>query len=111
MSTTPRTDRRTSTAIRASWRATDIGAFEDGHPRTTTEAATNITETGATLRGSVDPLGFATTYYFDWGPTTAYGNRIPATAVSAGSGSGAQAVAQDLGGISAPEARSITDWW
>jgi hypothetical protein len=79
--------------------ATDIGAFEDGHPRTTTEAATNITETGATLRGSVDPLGFATTYYFDWGPTTAYGNRIPATAVSAGSGSGAQAVAQDLGGL------------
>ena len=79
--------------------ATDIGAFEDGHPRATTDAATNVTASGATLHGSVNPLGFATTYYFDWGTTTAYGNRIPATALSAGSGADAQPVAQDLTGL------------
>jgi hypothetical protein len=79
--------------------APDIGAFEDGHARPTTEAAVNVTETGATLRGSVNPLGFPTTYYFDWGTTTAYGNRIPATDVSAGSGAEPQAVSQDLTGL------------
>jgi hypothetical protein len=79
--------------------APDIGAFEDGHPRPTTGTAMNVTETGATVTGSVDPLGFATTYYFDWGPTTAYGNRTPATDASAGSGAGQQPVSQDLTGL------------
>lgn len=76
--------------------ATDIGAFEDGHPRVTTEPAANVTLTGATLRGSVNPVGFPTTWYFEFGATTAYGNRLPATDASAGAGNAAQAVSQDL---------------
>ena len=79
--------------------ATDIGAFEDGHPRVATEPATNVTLTGATLRGSVDPVGFPATYYFEWGPTTAYGNRIPAADAALGAAAGAQAVSQDLQGL------------
>jgi hypothetical protein len=79
--------------------ATDIGAYEDGHPRPSTDTAANVTETGATLRGSVNPLGFATTYYFDWGTGTDYGNRIPATAQAAGSGTEPQAVSQELTGL------------
>jgi hypothetical protein len=79
--------------------APDIGAYEDGHPRPATDAAANVTETGATLRGSVNPLGFATTYYFDWGTGTGYGNRIPATAQGAGSGTEPQAVSQELTGL------------
>ena len=79
--------------------APDIGAYEDGHPRPATDAAANVTETGATLRGSVNPLGFATTYYFDWGTGADYGNRIPATAQDAGSGSEPQVVTQELNGL------------
>ena len=51
--------------------ATDIGAFEDGHPRAATEPATNVTFIGATLNGSVNPAGFPTIWYFEWGSTTA----------------------------------------
>jgi hypothetical protein len=80
--------------------ATDIGAFEDGHPRVATDPATSVTFTGATLHGSVNPAGFPTTWYFEWGPTTAYGNRLPATDASAGSGNAAQAVSVDLQGLS-----------
>jgi hypothetical protein len=79
--------------------ATDIGAFEDGHPRAATGAATNVTFTGATLNGSVNPAGFPTTWYFEFGATTAYGSRLPATDASAGAGNAAQAVSQELLGI------------
>lgn len=79
--------------------ATDIGAFEDGHPRVRTDAAGNVTQTSATLLGAVNPVGFPTTYFFEWGTTTGYGNRIPATDAGAGSGTEAQAVAQDLAGL------------
>ena len=79
--------------------ATDIGAYEDGHPRVVTATATNVSETGATLMGSVDPVGFATTYYFDWGPTDAYGSRVPAADASAGSATTPQPVSADLGGL------------
>jgi hypothetical protein len=79
--------------------ATDIGAFESGRPLVVTEPATNVTLNGATLRGSVNPFGLSTTFYFQWGATTAYGNRIPATDQSAGNGTGAQAVSQDLAGL------------
>ena len=79
--------------------ATDIGAFEDGHPRVATDPAANVTIGGGTLRGSVNPVGFATTYFFDWGLTTGYGNRTPATDASAGDGTAVQAVSQDLQGL------------
>jgi hypothetical protein len=79
--------------------ATDIGAYEDGHPRAVTAQATNVSETGATLMGSVNPVGFATTYSFDWGPTDAYGSRVPATDASAGSATTPQPVSADLGGL------------
>jgi hypothetical protein len=79
--------------------ATDIGAFEDGHARAVTGAPTNLTDTGGTLQGSVNPVGFATTYQFQWGPTTAYGNQTPALPASVGSGSTPQAVSQSIGGL------------
>lgn len=42
--------------------------------------------TRATLTGTVNPQGTAASYYFEYGLTTAYGSRIPATDVSAGAG-------------------------
>ncbi|MCX6880416.1 MAG: hypothetical protein NTW21_42410 [Verrucomicrobia bacterium] len=40
----------------------------------TTEAATAVTYDGATLNGTVNPNGVATTAWFEWGTDTSYGN-------------------------------------
>jgi Ca2+-binding RTX toxin-like protein len=53
-------------------------------PVVTTNAATGMTKQSATMQGSVNPKGLATTYHFEWGTTTAYGKSTPT--VSAGSG-------------------------
>lgn len=42
-------------------------------PGASTEAATAVTQTAATLQGSVDPNGAATTYHFEYGTTDSYG--------------------------------------
>jgi len=60
------------------WLASSAG------PAITTLAATGITQTQATLNGSVNANGVATSWHFEWGATTAYGNNTPV--VSAGSG-------------------------
>lgn len=43
-------------------------------PTATTNAATSVTGTGATLNATVNPQGSATTAYFEWGTITSYGN-------------------------------------
>ena len=54
-------------------------------PTATTEPATAVTRTEATLNGKVNPAGQATTYFFKYGLTSAYGQET--THESAGSGS------------------------
>jgi hypothetical protein len=64
---------------------TKIASFKIANsPTTQTLDPTVITATSGTLNGTVNPNGLATTYYFDWGTTTAYGNTT--SALSAGSG-------------------------
>jgi hypothetical protein len=46
-------------------------------PSALTEAATGVTTTGATLNGIVNPETSATTYYFQYGPSTNYGGEVP----------------------------------
>lgn len=43
-------------------------------PTATTNAATGVAMTSAVLNGSVTPGGAATTYHFEWGLDTSYGN-------------------------------------
>ena len=74
-------------------------AFGAGAATATTSAATGITTTGATVNGTVNPNGEATTYAFQWGLTTSYGNQAPLPAASAGSGSAPVPVSVDLGGL------------
>lgn len=47
-------------------------------PSATTRAPGRVTDTTAVLRGTVDPEGAGTTYYFQWGPTTDYGETVAA---------------------------------
>jgi sugar lactone lactonase YvrE len=44
-----------------------------GAPVVTTNPATNVASSSATLNGSVDPHGLPTTVYFQYGTTTSYG--------------------------------------
>jgi hypothetical protein len=57
-------------------------------PTATTQQATEVTETEATLNGNVSPEGQATSYYFEYGTTESYGTNTGE--VSAGSGSTSQ---------------------
>ncbi len=61
-------------------------------PALITGGAGEVTLGAATLTGSVDPQGFQTGYYFEYGPTGAYGSRWPSLDVSLGSQTGAQNV-------------------
>jgi hypothetical protein len=67
-------------------------------PTVTTGASSNIGQTAATMAGSVNPNGAATTCHFDYGTTTSYGS---ATAnASAGSGSTAVNLTAPVTGLS-----------
>jgi CSLREA domain-containing protein len=90
------TDQRGITRPRGS--GCDIGAYETAPPDATTGAASGVTETAATLNGSVNPNLRATTVRFEFGPTDAYGS---ATAdQDAGAGSAPQTVSATLTGLS-----------
>jgi hypothetical protein len=79
-------------------RKTKIVSFKIGNsPIVETQNATAITSVSATLNGSVNPNGLATTYYFEWGLTASYGNST--TTTSAGSGSAAISVTANITGL------------
>lgn len=68
-------------------------------PFATTNPATSITATGATLNGSVNDGGATTTVSFEYGTTTAYGTAAAATPGSIAAGSGDTAVSAMLSGL------------
>ncbi|MEE9167909.1 MAG: T9SS type A sorting domain-containing protein [Candidatus Neomarinimicrobiota bacterium] len=47
-------------------------------PTATTDTATNVSTTSATLNGTVNPNNLSTTLTFEWGQTTTYGNTVTA---------------------------------
>jgi hypothetical protein len=70
-------------------------------PTVTTGAATEIHSGRATLNGTVNPEGLSTSYYFEYGPTSSYGSRVPLRAQEVGAGTKnveVSAVAEGLGG-------------
>jgi hypothetical protein len=66
-------------------------------PTATTQAATNLQGDGATLAGSVNPNGGATTVWFEWGATNALGNTTPKYLV--GSGTSALSYTKGISGL------------
>jgi hypothetical protein len=74
-------------------------AIAAGAPRVTTDAATTLSSAGATLNGTVNPNGNATTYYFEYGPSKAYGTKT--AVVNAGSGNAKQPASQPVSGLTA----------
>lgn len=70
-----------------------------GAPGATTGDASALTDTQATLAGSVNPQGQLTSYAFQYGTTTSYGQQSALT--SAGSGTADVPVTADLAGLTA----------
>lgn len=70
-------------------------------PNATTLAATNVEGTEATLNARVTPMGASTTYQFEYGETSAYGNKVPASPKAIGSGMTPVAVSERLSGLTA----------
>src|SRR5215211_8573248 len=68
-------------------------------PDVTTGPAANVTQTTATLTGSVNPNEAETTYFFEYGPTATYGARVPDPPASVGKGNRRVAVTADIGGL------------
>ncbi len=54
-------------------------------PLAITKPATNVSSNTATLNGEVNPNGAATSYWFDWGKTTNFGNSTAGQSVGSGS--------------------------
>jgi hypothetical protein len=63
------------------------------------QSFSNVGSSSATLSAQVDPGGAATTFFFEYGPTVAYGSTTPVE--SAGAGSQPIAVRATLGGLTA----------
>jgi hypothetical protein len=79
---------------------TDMGVVESfGPPLATTNAATSVTTNGATLNASVNGDGEATTYHFEYGPTTSYGTSVPMPEGSLVSETEAEHVSQVITGL------------
>jgi phosphodiesterase/alkaline phosphatase D-like protein len=68
-----------------------------GAPTATTGDASGVTDTQASLVGAVNPQGELTSYAFQYGATTAYGQQSALS--SAGSGTADTPVAADLAGL------------
>jgi glucose/arabinose dehydrogenase len=62
-----------------------------------TEPATEVVDNGATLNGIIAPAGKPTTYWFQYGTTTSYGDETPHR--DGGSGTDDQSVSETIGGL------------
>ncbi|MEI7491715.1 MAG: BACON domain-containing carbohydrate-binding protein [Bacteroidota bacterium] len=63
-----------------------LGGFDPNIvPVVHTYAATGVSVNSAILNGTVNPMGFFTSYHFDWGTTNAFGNSTPSLPVGSGS--------------------------
>jgi hypothetical protein len=69
-------------------------------PTVVTGSTTDLTSTGVTLTGAVTPFGVQTTYSFEYGESTSYGQRVPTSAAGvAGNGYVARNVTRAVSGL------------
>ena len=82
----------------------DMGAYEfvssSSSPSVSTDAATLVTSSSATLNGTVNPNGTSTTVVFEYGTSTNYGSTITATQ-SPLTGTNSQSVSAGITGLTA----------
>lgn len=82
--------------------ACDVGAVEITPPAATTGLATSVTTSSVVLNGIVNSRGLGgATWWFEWGPSTAYGNLTP---TQASTGLAPEGVGRPLVGLPASTA-------
>jgi hypothetical protein len=86
-----------ATSIAGTSRGADRSFTTIPPPTVATGTASNIGPTSATVSGTVNPRGLATTYQFEYGRTTSYGSKT--TAQSAGSGTSSLAVTATISSL------------
>jgi hypothetical protein len=91
------TDEYVQTTGGWTWQTRVASLKFNNQPAVFTNTATNVTPTGATLNGTINPNGLASTSHFEWGNSLAFGNNTATT--SAGSGSSAVAVNATISGL------------
>jgi hypothetical protein len=69
-------------------------------PLATTGSAGGVEADRATVKATVSPEGSQTNYYFEYGKTTSYGSKAPASPKSAGDAGGSFEVSEALSGLS-----------
>ncbi len=80
----------------------DLGEFTTFGPGIHSESVSNLKSTSATLEATIDPHNAPTTYYFQYGPSTGYGEEAPLLTVPeshgavVGSGEGDVQVSQHV---------------
>ena len=81
------------------WAVGDGGAVEhySAPPAVASAAASDVTETAATLNATVNPEGYDTSWYFQWGTDASYGQTT--SAVDAGAGTSSQPVSAPISGL------------
>ncbi len=83
--------------ISGSLTSVDSGAINCVAAPTSNSTAINITSSGSSLSGSLNPNGAATSIYFDFGPSAAYGQTT--SVISLGNGSTAVPFSFDLASL------------
>jgi len=76
-----------------------LGSAAASPPTAVTEAATAVKYEEATLKGTVNPEGAPTTYWFEYGETESYGSKAPTTPESVGSGTSNVSVSKVVTGL------------
>ena len=71
-----------------------------GPPKIEAIRASGATQASATLEAEINPSGFPTSYRFEWGPTPAYGNALPASLELIGEGTSAVRAIAPIAGLS-----------
>ena len=66
-------------------------------PGVSSASARDVKQNSATLRASLDPRSLTTSYYFEWGTTTKYGQRTPQGSAE---GSGSRMISAPISGLS-----------
>jgi len=89
-------------AVNYTLRVTWIVPVPASPPSVTTDAATGMSQTGATLNASVNPQGLETTVYFEYGPDQGYGDTTPP--IDAGSGTAELLVDAAISGLACSQA-------
>ena len=77
------------------------GSSTTHSPSATTQSATSVTLSSAVLNAAIDPNGYSTTAWFEYGTSSSLSNSDETSHISKGSSSSSQSLSQTISGLTA----------